>query len=215
MQLCEPCLLHVGWVVFNQSQFNLWCFCSFSVCLCLCACLCDTQVCFNRTHPTPFSLLYVVNGRNRCIRACDRAWNPARFICLCFWQRSTSLEVSVTARDCASDVQSSRRSPSSACARRKRRSQSIPADLAAPSADPYTQRQAGRTPGPEEGAASEVILHQNIIPPVEAPVSDTKEMITVRWKLSTYDCHVTCQTQLHKNEYITLKLTSSRGCVSV
>ncbi|KAG7458358.1 tripartite motif-containing protein 66 [Solea senegalensis] len=60
-------------------------------------------------------------------------------------RRSTSLEVSVTAHDGASDVQSSssRLSPSSACARRKRRSQSIPAELAAASASPCTERPAG------------------------------------------------------------------------
>ncbi|XP_045889481.1 tripartite motif-containing protein 66 [Micropterus dolomieu] len=69
-------------------------------------------------------------------------------------RRSTSLEVSLTAHECASDVQSSRPSPSSVCTRRTRRSQSIPAELAAPSASPYTERPTGCTPGLETGAAN-------------------------------------------------------------
>ncbi|XP_070762168.1 tripartite motif-containing protein 66 [Enoplosus armatus] len=60
-------------------------------------------------------------------------------------RRSTSLEVSVTAHECVSDVQSSRLSPSSVCTRRERRSQSIPAELAAPSTSPYTERPTGCT----------------------------------------------------------------------
>lgn len=68
-------------------------------------------------------------------------------------RRSTSLEVSMTAHECGSDVQSSRLSPSSVCARRKRRSQSIPAELAAPSTRPYTERPTGCTPSLEAGAA--------------------------------------------------------------
>ncbi|XP_029354689.1 uncharacterized protein trim66 isoform X2 [Echeneis naucrates] len=69
-------------------------------------------------------------------------------------RRSTSLGVSVTARDCASDVQSSRLSPSSVCMRRERRSQSIPAELAAPSSGPATQRPTGCTHSIEAGAAN-------------------------------------------------------------
>ncbi|XP_044049533.1 tripartite motif-containing protein 66 [Siniperca chuatsi] len=69
-------------------------------------------------------------------------------------RRSTSLEVSVTALECVSDVQSSRLSPSSMCMRRKRRSQSIPAELAAPSTSPYTERPTGCTHGLETGAAN-------------------------------------------------------------
>ncbi|XP_039994067.1 tripartite motif-containing protein 66 isoform X2 [Xiphias gladius] len=69
-------------------------------------------------------------------------------------QRSTSLEVSVTAHDYVPDVQSSGRSPSSACTRRKRRSQSIPAELAAPSTSPYTERPTGWTHSLEAGAAN-------------------------------------------------------------
>ncbi|XP_056228355.1 tripartite motif-containing protein 66 isoform X2 [Seriola aureovittata] len=69
-------------------------------------------------------------------------------------RRSTSLEVSVTAHDCVSDVQSSRLSPSTVCARRKRRSQSIPAELAAPSSSPYTERPTGCTHSLEAGAAN-------------------------------------------------------------
>nr|XP_019954233.1 PREDICTED: uncharacterized protein LOC109636745 isoform X2 [Paralichthys olivaceus] len=66
-------------------------------------------------------------------------------------RRSTSLEVPTTARDCVSDVQSSRLSPSSVCARRTRRSQSIPAELAAPSTSPITERPTGCTHIPETG----------------------------------------------------------------
>ncbi|XP_073319947.1 tripartite motif-containing protein 66 [Pagrus major] len=69
-------------------------------------------------------------------------------------RRSTSLEVSVTAHECASDVQSSRLSPSLVCTRRKRRSQSIPAELAAPSSSPYAERPTGCTHGLEAGAAN-------------------------------------------------------------
>uniref|UniRef100_UPI0037E987BC tripartite motif-containing protein 66 n=1 Tax=Semicossyphus pulcher TaxID=241346 RepID=UPI0037E987BC len=69
-------------------------------------------------------------------------------------RRSTSLEVPVTAHECVSDVQSSRLSPSLVCTRRKRRSQSIPAELAAPSGSPYTERPTGSTQGPEAGAAN-------------------------------------------------------------
>ncbi|XP_070691819.1 tripartite motif-containing protein 66 [Pempheris klunzingeri] len=69
-------------------------------------------------------------------------------------RRSTSLEVSVTAHECVSDVQSSRLSPSGVCTRRKRRSQSIPAELAAPSTSPYSERPTGCTLGPEAGAAN-------------------------------------------------------------
>lgn len=68
-------------------------------------------------------------------------------------RRSTSLEVSVTAHECGSDVQSSRLSPSLVCVRRERRSQSIPAELAAPSASSYTERPRGCTHSLEAGAA--------------------------------------------------------------
>ncbi|KAK2854001.1 hypothetical protein Q5P01_006662 [Channa striata] len=70
-------------------------------------------------------------------------------------RRSTSLEMSVTAHDCVSDVQSSRLSPSSVCTRRKRRSQSIPAELAAPSTSTYAERPTGCTQSLEAGAANE------------------------------------------------------------
>ncbi|CAJ1049675.1 E3 ubiquitin-protein ligase TRIM33 isoform X2 [Xyrichtys novacula] len=71
-------------------------------------------------------------------------------------RRSTSLEVPVTAHECVSDVQiqSSRLSPSLVCTRRKRRSQSIPAELAAPSGSPYSERPTGSTHSPEAGAAN-------------------------------------------------------------
>ncbi|XP_022047978.2 uncharacterized protein trim66 [Acanthochromis polyacanthus] len=69
-------------------------------------------------------------------------------------RRSTSLEVSVTTRECVSDAQSSRLNPSSVCSRRKRRSQSIPTELAAPSTSPYTERPTGCTNSVEAGAAT-------------------------------------------------------------
>ncbi|XP_051234459.1 uncharacterized protein trim66 [Dicentrarchus labrax] len=71
-------------------------------------------------------------------------------------RRSTSLEVSVTALMCASDVQSSRLNPSLVCTRRKRRSQSIPAELAAPSTSPYSERPTGCTHSLEAGAANKL-----------------------------------------------------------
>lgn len=77
-------------------------------------------------------------------------------VCLCFWQRSTSLEVPVTAHECVSDVPSTRLSPSLVCTRRKRRSQSIPAELASPSTSPYSERPTGCTRGVEAGTANKV-----------------------------------------------------------
>ncbi|XP_029984764.1 uncharacterized protein trim66 isoform X2 [Sphaeramia orbicularis] len=68
-------------------------------------------------------------------------------------RRSTSLEVSVTAHECGSDVQRSRLSPNSVSVRRKRRSQSIPAELAAASTNPYTEKLPGCTQSLEAGAA--------------------------------------------------------------
>ncbi|XP_074473006.1 tripartite motif-containing protein 66 [Sebastes fasciatus] len=72
-------------------------------------------------------------------------------------RRSTSLEVSVTAHECVSDVQSSRLSPGLVCTRRERRSQSIPAELAAPSTSPYTERPTGYTHGLQAGAATKYV----------------------------------------------------------
>ncbi|XP_034536135.1 E3 ubiquitin-protein ligase TRIM33 isoform X2 [Notolabrus celidotus] len=69
-------------------------------------------------------------------------------------RRSTSLEVSVTAHERVSDMQNSRLSPSLVCTRRKRRSQSIPAELAAPSGSPYSERPTGSTHSPEAEAAN-------------------------------------------------------------
>ncbi|XP_028298115.1 tripartite motif-containing protein 66 isoform X2 [Gouania willdenowi] len=68
-------------------------------------------------------------------------------------RRSTSLEVSLTAHECASDVQSCRLSLSSVCARRDRRSQSIPTELAAPRASTLNERPTRCTPSPEAGTA--------------------------------------------------------------
>ncbi|XP_011608535.2 E3 ubiquitin-protein ligase TRIM33 isoform X1 [Takifugu rubripes] len=62
--------------------------------------------------------------------------------------RSTSLEVSVTTCERVANMQSSRISPGLACTRR-RRSQSIPAELAAPFAGPLSERPLGCTPGRE------------------------------------------------------------------
>ncbi|XP_078104122.1 tripartite motif-containing protein 66 isoform X2 [Sander vitreus] len=72
-------------------------------------------------------------------------------------RRSTSLEVSVTAHKCVTDVQSSRLSPSLVCTRKERRSKSIPAELAAPSTSPYTERPTGCTHGLQAGAATKYV----------------------------------------------------------
>ncbi|XP_031180091.1 tripartite motif-containing protein 66 isoform X2 [Sander lucioperca] len=72
-------------------------------------------------------------------------------------RRSTSLEVSVTAHKCVTDVQSSRLSPSLVCTRKERRSQSIPAELATPSTSPYTERPTGCTHSLQAGAATKYV----------------------------------------------------------
>lgn len=64
----------------------------------------------------------------------------------------------MTAHECVSDVPSSRLSPALACERRKRRSQSIPAELATPSTGPYSERPAGCIRGLETAAADKVTL---------------------------------------------------------
>ncbi|KAM9860542.1 tripartite motif-containing protein 66 [Aulostomus maculatus] len=69
-------------------------------------------------------------------------------------RRSTSLEMSVTVLECGSDAQRSGISPSSACTRRTRRSQSIPAELADPSSSSCTERPKGCTQSLEAGAAN-------------------------------------------------------------
>ncbi|XP_068587051.1 tripartite motif-containing protein 66 [Cebidichthys violaceus] len=79
-------------------------------------------------------------------------------------RRSTSLEMSVTAHECVSDVQSSRLSPSLVCTRRERRSQSIPAELAAPSTSPHTERPTGAATkyvsmDPKQRRASDGVLY--------------------------------------------------------
>ncbi|XP_030574072.1 tripartite motif-containing protein 66 isoform X2 [Archocentrus centrarchus] len=94
-------------------------------------------------------------------------------------KRSTSLEVSVTAHECVSDVQSSRLSPGSVCSRRKRRSQSIPTELAAPSTSPYTERPTGCARSLEAGAANKY----HVVDPRQRRASDgvlcvTKETST-------------------------------------
>ncbi|XP_056269396.1 tripartite motif-containing protein 66 [Pseudoliparis swirei] len=72
-------------------------------------------------------------------------------------RRSTSLEVSVTAHECVSEVHSSRLSPSLVCTRRERRSQSIPAELAVPSTSPHTERPTGCTHSLRAGAATKYV----------------------------------------------------------
>lgn len=68
-------------------------------------------------------------------------------------RRSTSLEVPVTAHECASDVQRGRLSPNSLCARREKRSQSIPTELAAASTtNPYTELLPGCPQSLQAGA---------------------------------------------------------------
>lgn len=83
-------------------------------------------------------------------------------------RRSTSLEVSVTTQECVSDAPSSRLSPSSVCSRRKRRSQSIPTELAAPSTSPYAERPTGCTNSLEAGAANKY----DIVDPRQRRASD-------------------------------------------
>ncbi|CAN9507109.1 unnamed protein product [Ophioblennius macclurei] len=70
-------------------------------------------------------------------------------------RRSTSLEVSVTAHECVSVVQSNRLSSTSVCTRTKRRSQSIPTELAAPSSSLHAERPARCAHSPQAGAANQ------------------------------------------------------------
>ena len=83
----------------------------------------------------------------------------------------------MTAYECGSDVQSSRLSPSSVCARRKRRSQSIPAELAAPSTSPYTERPTECAPSLEAGAAHKVSEYNHAWGGSEALLSGRIEVI--------------------------------------
>lgn len=71
----------------------------------------------------------------------------------------------MTTQEYVPDVQSSRLSPGLACARRKRRSQSIPAELAAPSTSTYSERPAGCTQGQETGAVNKVTVNHAVIAP--------------------------------------------------
>lgn len=87
----------------------------------------------------------------------------------------------MTAHECVSDVQnSSRLSTGLVCSRRKRRSQSIPTELAAPSASPYAERPTGWARSLEAGAANKVTPHQNMIARGEAELSGRIGLITVR-----------------------------------
>ncbi|XP_037102751.1 tripartite motif-containing protein 66 isoform X1 [Syngnathus acus] len=67
-------------------------------------------------------------------------------------RRSTSLEVSVTANNCGSNVEQCRLNPSSACTGGKIRSQSIPVELAAPAGGSYSERPTRSTHSPDVGA---------------------------------------------------------------
>uniref|UniRef100_H3C4I7 Tripartite motif containing 66 n=1 Tax=Tetraodon nigroviridis TaxID=99883 RepID=H3C4I7_TETNG len=77
-------------------------------------------------------------------------------------QRSTSLEVSVTTCERGADMQSSRISPSLVCTR-KQRSQSIPAELSAPSTGPLSERLIGCTGDRETRAADAVTRNHSTI----------------------------------------------------
>ncbi|XP_077941549.1 tripartite motif-containing protein 66 isoform X2 [Gasterosteus aculeatus] len=72
-------------------------------------------------------------------------------------RRSTSLEVSETAHECVSDVQSSRLGPALVCRGRDRRSQSIPPELAAPSTSPYSERPPGCAQSPRAVAETKYV----------------------------------------------------------
>lgn len=106
----------------------------------------------------------------------------------------------MTTHECVSDVQSSRLSPSLVCSRRKRRSQSIPAELAAPSASPYSERPSGCPRDPQEGAANKVTLNHNIITHGE----EVKLSWRIEWR-SSLQCSdlSTCELQVNsKNRTI-------------
>ncbi|XP_068197077.1 tripartite motif-containing protein 66 [Antennarius striatus] len=68
--------------------------------------------------------------------------------------RRSSLEASLSDLQRESDAQRSRLSPGLVCARTARRSQSIPTELAAPSAAPHAEKPPGCTSGVEAGAAN-------------------------------------------------------------
>lgn len=69
----------------------------------------------------------------------------------------------MTNQEWVSDVQSCRLSPGLACARRERRSQSIPAELAAPSTSAYCERPPGCTLGQETGPANKVTPNRSVV----------------------------------------------------
>lgn len=75
---------------------------------------------------------------------------------LCSAQRSTSLEVSVTARNFGSDAQHCHLDPSSACTNGTRCSQSTPVELAAPSGSSYSERPTGSPHSSDERTANMV-----------------------------------------------------------
>lgn len=124
----------------------------------------ERLVCFHSTQPTPVRPP-TASPAPRLLIARTRAATCRHVliylfigyfsaVSLCSRQRSTSLEVALTNQECVSDVQSSRLSPGLTCARRERRSQSIPAELAAPSTSTYCERPAGCALGQEAAAAA-------------------------------------------------------------
>lgn len=109
-------------------------------------------VCFHPPPPNPTPGLLITSTCHHVIYLFIRLFFFA--VSLCSQQRSTSLDVALTNPECFPDVQSSRLSPGLACARRERRSQSIPAELAAPSTSAYCERPAGCSPSQETAAAA-------------------------------------------------------------
>lgn len=133
---------------------SLQCFCLLSV---------STHVCLMDTHLFPLQTHHSFSLPLLLMAWTGVSWEPAQFYTFVFWQRSTSLEVSVTTQDCIPDGQSSSSSPSLACMRSKRRSPSIPAEMAAPSTSPYSGRPTGCTYICETGAANKVTLNYDSI----------------------------------------------------
>lgn len=117
----------------------------------------------------------------------------------------------MTAHECVSDVQhSSRLSPGSVCSRRKRRSQSIPTELAAPSASPYAERPTGWARSLEAGAANKVTPHQNVIARGEAELSERIGLIKVR-RCTRYVCSALSSLVIHSSTIKTVTTKLTRG----
>lgn len=161
MQLCGSFSM-LFWI--SPRISSEWCF--FSMCVHVCVHVWHSRFFFpplHLTHPAPFLsflLLMVQTGASVHVIQLETLLTSS---CLCFWQRSTSLEVSATAHDCVSDAQSNGLNSTSVCTRRKRRSQSIPAELAAPSSSPYAERPPGCNHSLDAGAVNKVTLHQSAV----------------------------------------------------